>query len=150
MGVSSDLIQQFTPFLATGSGQYTTGPAAQAALNANPGAATISATQASAINQSVYNYYSTNVATAFNNSSATMMFSDLNVQWQTVIVSMYFQAQSITGTQFWTQVTSGQWSAALANLANFGGPSSAQNNRAAKEANYLNSTGCTNGTTNGG
>ena len=146
IGLSQSLITQFQPFLATGPGQYTTGAAARAALQANPGAATIDAPTAASINQTVYNYYTTNVATAFNNASPNMMFTDLNVQWQTVISSMYLQSQNIPNTQFFTQVANGQWSAALANLQNFGGPSSAQNNRAKREADYLNNSGCTTGT----
>lgn len=149
-GVPQNLIDQFQPFLAPGSGQTLVGADATAALNANPAAAQITEAQANQINQAVYNTYSNQVAVAFNNASPNMMFTDLNVQWQTVIVSMYYQAKSIVNTQFFSQVANGQWSAAIANLQNFGGPSSAQNNRAKKNADYLTNSGCTNGTTNGG
>jgi Bacterial toxin homologue of phage lysozyme, C-term len=143
MGVSSNLVEQFTPFYGL------TGQAAQNAINNNTAAAGVTDAEATQIDDAVYNSYATAAATAFDNASPDMTFTDLNVQWQTVIMSMYFQGGAgITRTNFWNQVTNGQWAAAIANLENFGGPSTAQNNRAARNANYLNQTGCTNGTTN--
>ncbi len=145
-GVPQNLIDQFQPFLAPGPGQTVTGSAAQTALANNPQAAQISIPQANQINQAIYNYNANNVAVAFNNASPNMMFTDLNVQWQTVLVSMYFQSHKIVSTQFFQQAAHGQWPDAISNLQHFGGPSSAQNNRAAKNANYLKSQNCTSGT----
>jgi hypothetical protein len=62
---------------------------------------------------------------------------------------MYFNGgPKVTGTQFWSQVANGQWAAAIANLQHFGGPSIAQNKRAAKNAAYLVGNNCTVGTSN--
>jgi GH24 family phage-related lysozyme (muramidase) len=143
MGVPQALADQFDPYYGL------TGAQAQAALAANP--LTITDDEAASLNNAVLPAYANQVAQAFDNASPNMNFSDLNVQWQTSILSMYYNGGSkIFNTQYWQQVTNGEWSAALANLANFEGPSVAQNKLAANNAAYLTKSNCTDGTTNGG
>jgi hypothetical protein len=147
-GFSQSFINKYSPFIGL------TGTAAQSAWNNNPSLQTISSSEQSQIYNNVYTAYYSAAATSFNEKAAqegiSFQFSQMPAQWQTVVASMYFQAAPATAnpnskfmnTQFASQIINGQYSAALANLQNFGSPSAAQNIRAQQNANYINGTNC--------
>jgi hypothetical protein len=150
-GLSPSLVQQFSPFLGK------IGPAAVSAFNANPNNQTITTAQQQQIYNQVYPVYYAAAAASFNmlaqQKGLNFQFSQMNVQWQSVVASMYFQGagpspglgSKFMQTNFASQIVNQQWSAATANLKNFNGPSSAQNNRALSNYNYLQKHNCTSG-----
>jgi hypothetical protein len=72
----------------------------------------------------------------WNNSTATISFELLSVECQTVVASVAFQYGdlSLRTPNFWQQVTTENWQAALANLQNFGDKYPTRRN---KEADLL-------------
>jgi Bacterial toxin homologue of phage lysozyme, C-term len=122
------------------------GPAASAALQ-NFGAPTITSTQALAIQNYQIDANTATIASAYDAAAASagsgLTFSQLPSQAQTVLVDLSFPQglAGIEGTQLFQQMVNGQWSAASANLANYGahGPSAAAlNARAAADGTYMN------------
>jgi hypothetical protein len=87
--------------------------------------------------------YTDTIANAYNaataNSGKGLTFAALPAQAQTAIVDIGFVqgTKGLEGTQFWAQMTTGQFSAAQANLNNYGTNSSSLNSRAQSDGNYM-------------
>jgi hypothetical protein len=144
-------INFFSPLLGK------TGASAQQAFNSSPTYANPPSTIQQQVYSNVYPVYFAAAAASFNQLAAsknltTFQFSNMPMQWQTVVASMYFQAASPTPsinqkfmqTQFASQIVNGQYSTAYTNLTNFQSPNVYQNQRAAANAQYLKADGCTN------
>lgn len=160
LGISQSTINQFSPFLAKGPGQPLIGQSARNVMAQYPSTQfTLSAPQQQQIYASVYPKYYSAAGASFNSKAAAQginfQFSQLNVQWQTAFASMFFQAAGgnpsgsggsrFMNTQFASQVIAQNWSGAMANLKSYQS-TSAENNRALSNYNYLQKAGCTSGT----
>lgn len=137
------------------------GATAQSTLNNNPSIQAYVSQNAASVQQQIYQkvypVYFAAAAASFNqlaqSKGLSFTFDSMNVQWQTVVASMYFQGAGPTpgingkfmNTQFASQIVNQQWSAAMTNLSAFNGPSAAQNTRARANWSYLNNNKCTTG-----
>ena len=74
------------------------------------------------INMTVHKFMSRNLAKAWFYADAYDNFHDLSDECQTVVASVAFQygRLEVATPNFWRQVTTGDWGAALENLRNFG------------------------------
>lgn len=115
MGVPQSVIDQLSPYIGL------SGQAARDALAANP--LTITADQATQLNDAVTASYFNSTGNAFDNACDFANFSDLPWQAQTVIADLWYNMGNLSSAapNFWSQVTSGDWQAALDNLNDFGG-----------------------------
>jgi hypothetical protein len=145
------MVQQLAPYVGL------KGVSATAALNNHPLNTDNLSSMQQTIYANVYPVYFSAAAASFNmlaqSKGSNFTFAQMNVQWQTVFASMYFQAappnatinDKFMRTQFASQMVNQQWSAALQNLSNFQSPSSPQNIRALDNYKFLTKTGCTTG-----
>lgn len=149
--MSQSLINWLSPLLGK------TGISAEQAYYANSMYANPPASLQQQVYSNVYPVYFAAAAASFNQLAqnkgiTTYQFSNMPMQWQTVVASMYFQAagptpstsQKFMKTQFASQIVNGQYSTAYTNLTNFGSPNVYQNERASSNANWLADQGCTN------
>lgn len=156
LGIDQATCDQFEPFMASGPGDPTLGQDARDAMaDAQQSQYTLSTAQQQTIYNNVYPKYYSAAASSMNAKAASMgvnfQFSQLNVQWQTVMASMYFQAAGgnpsgsggsrFMNTNLVSQVINGQLSAAMQNLSNYQS-TTAENNRAKRNFDYLNNTNC--------
>lgn len=127
-GVPDALLTKLKPYFGV------KGTEAQGMLAERPLA--ITQDEAAAIDDALKTYHISEVAKRFNKSS-NLVFEDIPEGWQTVIASMAFQyglnLEKAT-PQFWQQVTTGKWDAALSNLRKFGDDFDKRRNR---EADYV-------------
>lgn len=124
-----DLISQLLPY--TGR----TGQEANNFLSANP--LTVSQANADLMDSSVLSNVMSQVATNFDNAATFANFDQLPSGTQTAIVDLAYQYGTnlaVATPNFWVQITTGNWQAALNNLNNFG---DAYHERRAREATLL-------------
>jgi GH24 family phage-related lysozyme (muramidase) len=115
IGVPADLITTLTPYLRL------TGQEALSAVQNTP--LTITQDQANALDSAVRNDILGQMVNNYNAASSYADFYQLPAGVQTAIASVAYQYGPGLATatpNFWTQVTEGQWQAAVDNLRNFG------------------------------
>jgi hypothetical protein len=141
MGFSQSQVTSWAPYLASSPTSPLIGANARAALAAHP----LSITEASAasINSTYYASISNSVGAAYNSLVKSLgklpgvTFSSLPAPWQTAIADMYLVDPSFTTTTCFTQLASGEWSAAITSLQTFNGLTESVNQRAKQNGDYL-------------
>lgn len=113
-GLSQTLINQLTPYLGL------TGTAAQQELASNP--LTLSAADSAALSNAAIAANISSLSSAFNNAASFADFNQLPPNTQTAIADVAYQYGDLASKtpNFWSQITTGDWAAALSNLNNFG------------------------------
>lgn len=114
LGLGDDLCQRCRPYLGLKSGE--------ALMRLSDLPLTITDEEAAAIDHAVKRQHLDRLVESYDRASP-VSFHSLKSEQQTVIASVSFQygvALWRRTPNFWRQVTSGDWSGALANLRNFG------------------------------
>ncbi|BDH45306.1 peptidase [Salmonella enterica subsp. enterica serovar Choleraesuis] len=113
-GITMQFINFLKPYLGL------KGDNAQNFLNSHP--LNLTTTQANDLSNNYINRFSSTVANNFN-AASKVKFSSIPLNTRTAIVSAAYQYGTNLAKatpHYWTQVTTGQWQAAINNLNNFG------------------------------
>ncbi len=113
LGVAQDIIDKLPPYLGK------QGQAADDYLKDHP--FSLTQKQAEDLSNIFLQKSANEVADRFNSDSKVGAFSDLPGNTKTMLVDIYHQyGNQLYGTNFWKQVTDGDWQGAYKNLMNFG------------------------------
>ena len=125
-GVDADTLRLLLPYLGLKTYE------AAAALQDNP--LTLTADQATQLTQAVLNENIQHVAGIYDAATDPGTFEALPADTQTAIADIGYQYYSLpkTAPVYWSYITTGQWSAAVGDLNNFGDESEGRRQREAR------------------
>jgi GH24 family phage-related lysozyme (muramidase) len=132
-GVPQSIIDQVQPLLGMSAAQYATW--------SQKNSLTLSDADAKALSSDVQAQYFNATGSGFNSSTTLgVTFSDLPSEAQTALCDLWYNMGDLSSAapNLWSQVTTGQWQAAITNLTNnFSSKDPVLNNRAAAAGQLL-------------